>query len=219
MKEKIRKRLQTSLKVSNLIIPFCITLLVVIICVACSVQAGTKLNKTNAQYNVEKESMQNKLYEQESEIDSANEDIKNKDTSIADLSARLAALSNYENQIASLSSDKSELENKNGTLEGQVSSLNSQVSSLESEVANAKAAQSSGGSKSTSGSNSGSNSKSTYGNGNSSGSSSDVTVYITDTGKKYHTSNCQYLRQSKHAISKSSAKAQGYTACSKCHPG
>lgn len=48
--------------------------------------------------------------------------------------------------------------------------------------------------------------------------SSGVTVYITDTGAKYHTAGCQYLRQSKHAISLKAAKAQGYTPCSRCNP-
>ena len=42
------------------------------------------------------------------------------------------------------------------------------------------------------------------------------TVYITATGSKYHRYGCQYLRQSCYSISKSDAKAQGYTACSRC---
>lgn len=46
----------------------------------------------------------------------------------------------------------------------------------------------------------------------------EATVYITDTGEKYHTSGCRYLRKSKHSISLSSAKSQGYTACSVCKP-
>lgn len=44
------------------------------------------------------------------------------------------------------------------------------------------------------------------------------TVYITNTGEKYHRSTCRSLRASKHAISKSSAIAQGYTACKVCRP-
>lgn len=43
-----------------------------------------------------------------------------------------------------------------------------------------------------------------------------ITVYITKTGNKYHKLGCQYLRQSKIAISLNDAKAKGYTACSKC---
>lgn len=42
------------------------------------------------------------------------------------------------------------------------------------------------------------------------------TVYITKTGKKYHRDGCQYLRKSQIAISLDDAKAEGYTACSKC---
>ena len=43
-----------------------------------------------------------------------------------------------------------------------------------------------------------------------------TTVYITDTGSKYHRYGCQYLRQSCHSISLSDAEAQGYEACSVC---
>jgi hypothetical protein len=45
-----------------------------------------------------------------------------------------------------------------------------------------------------------------------------TTVYITETGKKYHRADCQYLDESKIAISKSKAKAEGYTACKVCKP-
>ena len=46
----------------------------------------------------------------------------------------------------------------------------------------------------------------------------EITVYITDTGKKYHRDGCRYLNKSKHAISLSDAKAQGYEPCSVCDP-
>lgn len=42
------------------------------------------------------------------------------------------------------------------------------------------------------------------------------TVYITDTGTKYHKYGCQYLSQSCIEISLDNALAEGYTACSKC---
>ena len=45
-----------------------------------------------------------------------------------------------------------------------------------------------------------------------------TTVYITNTGAKYHRSWCSYLRRSKIAISLSSAKNEGYTPCSRCNP-
>ena len=37
-----------------------------------------------------------------------------------------------------------------------------------------------------------------------------VTVYITNTGEKYHRDGCQYLRQSKIPVTLEEAKARGY---------
>lgn len=45
-----------------------------------------------------------------------------------------------------------------------------------------------------------------------------VTVYITNTGKKYHRDGCRYLSKSKIAISLKDAEARGYTPCSVCDP-
>lgn len=45
----------------------------------------------------------------------------------------------------------------------------------------------------------------------------DVTVYITKTGKKYHSDGCRYLSKSKIPISLSNAK-MGYEPCSVCNP-
>jgi hypothetical protein len=44
------------------------------------------------------------------------------------------------------------------------------------------------------------------------------TVYITDTGVKYHSENCRFLNKSKTAINLSDAKNKGYEACKICHP-
>lgn len=44
------------------------------------------------------------------------------------------------------------------------------------------------------------------------------TVYITNTGKKYHRSGCRYLSKSEKSISLSDAKNRGYTPCSVCKP-
>jgi hypothetical protein len=45
-----------------------------------------------------------------------------------------------------------------------------------------------------------------------------TTVYITETGTKYHRDGCRYLSKSKIPISLSDAKARGYTPCSVCNP-
>jgi len=45
-----------------------------------------------------------------------------------------------------------------------------------------------------------------------------ITVYITNTGEKYHRDGCQYLSHSQIPISLTNAKNQGYTPCSRCDP-
>lgn len=74
---------------------------------------------------------------------------------------------------------------------------------------------------SSSGSSSGSSSSSSSGSSSSSSSSSSQsdTVYITDTGDKYHTGSCRYLKKSKIQTTKKNAKSDGYTPCSVCKPG
>jgi hypothetical protein len=44
------------------------------------------------------------------------------------------------------------------------------------------------------------------------------TVFITETGEKYHRDGCQYLRKSKIATTKQDAISRGLTPCSKCNP-
>lgn len=44
-------------------------------------------------------------------------------------------------------------------------------------------------------------------------------VYITEHGDKYHLAGCRYLRKSQIPISRSDARAQGYTPCKICKPG
>ena len=44
------------------------------------------------------------------------------------------------------------------------------------------------------------------------------TVYITKTGKKYHTATCRYLAKSRIPMSLKEAKLRGFTPCSVCRP-
>jgi hypothetical protein len=44
------------------------------------------------------------------------------------------------------------------------------------------------------------------------------TVYVTRTGSKFHRGTCGYLRQSKIAMTRSEALANGYTPCKVCNP-
>lgn len=45
----------------------------------------------------------------------------------------------------------------------------------------------------------------------------DKTVYVVETGKKYHTKNCRLKKNSK-GMKLSEAKKKGYTACKVCKP-
>lgn len=45
-----------------------------------------------------------------------------------------------------------------------------------------------------------------------------ITVYITDTGERYHRGSCRHLSHSKHAVSLKEAKQRGYTPCKVCRP-
>lgn len=46
----------------------------------------------------------------------------------------------------------------------------------------------------------------------------ETTVYITRTGKCYHTGFCSSLRQSKIEVTLEYAVSKGYSRCDKCHP-
>jgi endonuclease YncB( thermonuclease family) len=48
-------------------------------------------------------------------------------------------------------------------------------------------------------------------------SATEVMVYVTTNGRKYHREDCQYLTKGKHAIPLSEA-VKRYEPCSKCHP-
>lgn len=50
------------------------------------------------------------------------------------------------------------------------------------------------------------------------GADGELTVYITDTGKKYHRDGCRNLDESKHAISLAEARRAGYEPCKVCEP-
>ncbi len=42
------------------------------------------------------------------------------------------------------------------------------------------------------------------------------TVYVTETGQRYHKGHCQYLKTSKIETNEKQAKADGYTPCKVC---
>jgi hypothetical protein len=44
------------------------------------------------------------------------------------------------------------------------------------------------------------------------------TVYVTESGKKYHKKNCTIVKEGKKGIELKEATKQGYTACGTCKP-
>ena len=44
-------------------------------------------------------------------------------------------------------------------------------------------------------------------------------VYVTPSGKKYHSSTCRYVKKSKQAIGRRRAREDGYDPCKVCKPG
>ena len=107
-------------------------------------------------------------------------------------------------QVASLTEEKNGLQTQVDTLTSQKADLQKQVDTLK---AGASSGSSSGGSSSDS-----SSVPAAY----SSSDDQSETVYVTDTGSKYHSAGCRYLKKSQIPISLSEAKRQGYTACSVC---
>lgn len=43
-------------------------------------------------------------------------------------------------------------------------------------------------------------------------------LHITNSGSKYHSAGCQYLKKSDIEVTLDDAKARGLTPCSKCRP-
>lgn len=89
--------------------------------------------------------------------------------------------------------------------------LTSQKADLQKQVDTIKAGASSGSSSGGSSSDS-SSVPAAY----SSSDDQSETVYVTNTGSKYHRAGCRYLKKSQIPMSLSEAKRQGYTACSVC---
>lgn len=99
-----------------------------------------------------------------------------------------AKITKLEDQKELISQDRLRIKEEKEKLEKEIESLNDKINELEESV-----------------------SKNVVKNDNS------VTVYITESGSKYHKSWCSYLNNSKIPISLNKAKQRGYTACSRCY--
>ncbi|WP_455153083.1 hypothetical protein [Butyricicoccus sp.] len=150
------------------------------------------------------------LAEQMNETASLQSQVSHLEGSVSDLQAQVdesqPTIDGLKAQVASLT------EEKNG-LQSQVDTLTSQKADLQNQVDTLKAGASSG---SSSGSSSNGGSSASVPAAYSSSNDQSETVYVTDTGSKYHSAGCRYLKKSQIPMSLSEAKRQGYTACSVC---
>ena len=150
------------------------------------------------------------LAEQMNETASLQSQVNHLEGSVSDLQAQVdesqPAIDGLKAQVTSLT------EEKNG-LQSQVDMLTSQKADLQKQVDTLKAGASSG---SSSGSSSSGGSSASVPAAYSSSDDQSETVYITNTGSKYHSAGCRYLKKSQIPMSLSEAKRQGYTACSVC---
>ena len=150
------------------------------------------------------------LAEQMNETASLQSQVSHLEDSVSDLQAQAdesqPTIDGLKAQVASLT------EEKNG-LQTQVDTLTSQKADLQKQVDTLKAGASSG---SSSGSSSSGGSSASVPAAYSSSDDQSETVYVTNTGSKYHSAGCRYLKKSQIPMSLSEAKRQGYTACSVC---
>lgn len=108
---------------------------------------------------------------------------------------------------------KSENEEKINSKDEEIADLNKKIQEYKEELASVDDTSSySSGSK-------GSNSSVDEEDDDDSYYSGGGDVYITEHGDKYHLAGCKYLRKSQIPISRSDARAQGYTPCKICKPG
>ena len=120
-------------------------------------------------------------------------------------------VSHLEGSVSDLQAQADESQPTIDGLKAQVASLTEEKNGLQTQVDTLKAGASSGSSSGGSSSDS-SSVPAAY----SSSDDQSETVYVTDTGSKYHRAGCRYLKKSQIPMSLSEAKRQGYTACSVC---
>lgn len=156
------------------------------------------LTNENEKIQTENENLKSQIKELDKteEINQLNQTISDKDTHIK----------NIEEQVNNLTTEKQNLESQVTTLTSEKQSLEQKVNSLSKAKTTTKSSNNSSAVATSATPAPASEPTNSY------------TVYITNTGSKYHSGGCSYLRKSKHAIDKNSAIAQGYSACSRCNP-
>lgn len=143
--------------------------------------------------------------------------------SLNEVSLEVTDTTDYKSQISSLETQVAELVEKNTALEKELDIAKEENEKLSNDLKSKSTVTST---KSTTVTNASTSAPVTQTQSTSATTSTQVessvsnsyTVYVTNTGAKYHRAGCRYLRQSQNPISKDDAVAQGYTPCSVCNP-
>ncbi len=179
---------------------------------------------TNIETNRQKETIKNQYNKLQEESESATETLKSqieeKDNKITNNEKKIIELQQDEKKneinqsIKTLEDEKQKIEEEKKTLEGEKQNLTIQIEELKKTSSILKEKNNNKVSTSSSNNESATTTtpvKTTAQNTNS------AIVYVTNTGKKYHKSNCSYLKKSKIQMNLSEVQSQGYTPCSKCY--
>ncbi len=191
-------------KENSLAIEVILSIFVVIMLIT-SITISNQKNTIQKQYN----ELQTKL---DTTSKNLQKQIDEKNTKLLDNEKKISELQQEEkqneinNSIKSLETEKQKLEGEKNALEEEKQKLNTQIEELKKTSSTISQNKSTAAKTSTS-----STAKTSAQNTNS------TIVYVTNTGKKYHKSNCSYLKKSKIEMSLSNAQSSGYTPCSKCY--
>lgn len=216
--EKIKGFLSKGISFNPSIVGITVIISIVALCASYNIGSTHKLNRLVEQ---EAQTAVAELQQSDSELTSEIEKLSaQKD----DLNTDLSGKTDIQNALQAYNTNKTDYTNQISQLDKSIESLDTSIQQKQTQLdtkkaakaaeeeriaaekaAAEKAAQEAEKKKSSS--------QNTTVNNNQS-----YTVYITNTGAKYHSSGCQYLKKSKIAISKDSAVAQGYTPCSRCNP-
>lgn len=163
--------------------------------------------------------VENTVYENDVELENViNEQVLSLENTVNEKNLKIQEL---ENTVTNTTTKVTELEDevankiaKITELEQSVNTLKEEKNTLESKISSQTTSSST---KSTTTSSSTKSTTSSSATTKSTTENNSYTVYITNTGSKYHRAGCSYLKSS-NPISKSDAIAQGYSACSRCNP-
>lgn len=147
------------------------------------------------------------LEEAQNTIKYLNEQIEKNDEVDEESELNKSKIAEYENQLQALQLEKTNLETKVNELNVEKENLQSQLNEAnQKQVASTTQASSVPATVTT-----------PTIHHEEEHHTNTCTVYVTNTGNKYHRDGCSYLK-SKISKDKDDAIAQGYTACSRCNP-